>query len=295
MKKYLFFVIVIFCSEICLAQQKDTVSKTQDVPTAEELYDKAIDYLLGENGVNIDTLKAKELFERSANMGFTRALVDRGCLEKSGAPALVWLKQAAAKDCKYAMYPMYLIYRNGRGVVKDVDEANRWLKIGAELGCPKCQWLLGFNYHYGEEGFPVNVNQAIFWLERASNQNQDEAMEELGEIFQDGILVKRNTNNTLYWYQKAAELNNVIAIERLAEMYLYGDGVAIDEKKAFSLMSEAASLGSATAQGKLGVMYHDGIGCPKNQYAANYWWRTKLNNPKTTQEEKMDLIKLLDE
>lgn len=295
MKKYLFFVIVIFCSEICLAQQKDTVSKTQDVPTAEELYDKAIDYLLGENGVNIDTLKAKELFERSANMGFTRALVDRGCLEKSGAPALVWLKQAAAKDCKYAMYPMYLIYRNGQGVVKDVDEANRWLKIGAELGCAKCQWLLGCNYHYGEDGFPVNVNQAIFWLERAAYQNQDDAMEELGEIFHDGILVKRNTNKTLYWYQKAAELKNKIAIERLAGMYQYGDGVDVNKEKAFKLMKEAASLGSPTAQFNTGIMYSEGIGCDQDRNASRYWWGIALKNPKITPEDKEILKRWLDE
>ena len=208
--------------------------------------------------------------------------------------ALEWLLKAAAQNYTKAIYRLFLIYKNGDRVDKDVNEAYKWLKKGAELGNPLCQWLWGSTYHYGEDGFPVNVNQAIYWLEKAANQNQDDAMAELGELYQDGELVKRDIEKTIYWYQKAAELKNEIAIERLAMMYHSGDGVDVNKEKAFKLMKEAASLGNPTAQMKTGIMYKEGIGCEKDRYAAIHWWNIALKNPKSSQEDKEMLKRWLD-
>lgn len=296
MRKYFLLTIMVCCFVMSFAQQKKIVPKTTKEPTAEELYEKAFDYMYGKNGVIMDSIKAVELFEQSANMGFAKALVERACVEKSDSAALKWLLKAAAQDCHYAMRPLFGIYYNGRNdVPKNNEEAYKWLKKGAELGNPWCQWLWGFTLHYGDDGIPVNVNQAIYWLEKAANQNQDDAMEELGELYQDGELVKRDIEKTIYWYQRASELKNKIAIERLATMYQYGDGVDVNKEKAFKLMKEAASLGGSTAQIKTGIMYDEGIGCEKDRYAAEYWWGIALKNPKTAQEDKEILKRWLDE
>lgn len=297
MNRYLLLIVCCLCvSTWCHAQQKNNLPKTAKEPTAEELYEKAFDYMYGRNDVMMDSIKAVELFEQSANMGFAKAQVERACVEKNDSAALKWLLKAAAQDCHYAMRPLFLIYYNGRNnVPKNNEEAYKWLKKGAELGNPWCQWLWGFTLHYGDDGIPVNVNQAIYWLEKAANQYQDDAMEELGELYQDGELVERDIEKTIYWYQKASELKNKIAIERLAVMYQYGDGVDANKEKAFKLMKEAASLGSSTAQIKIGIMYNEGIGCEKDRYAAGYWWGIALKNPKTTQEDKEILMRWLDE
>ncbi len=296
MKRYiLLFGCCLLVSMGCLAQQKNTVTKTKTEPTVEELYQKYIDYILEEKGAE-DPVKAKELLWLSVNKGYAKAFVEMSYYEEKHSAAIVWLKKAAVQNCPDAMYPLFLIYRNGGSdVTPDINEANKWLEKGAELGCPKCQWLLGSNYHYGEDGYSVNVSQAISWLEKAAFQNHDAAMEQLGELFQDGKLTKRDINKTLYWYQKASDLGNIAAKERMALMYLYGDGASIDEEKSFNLMREAASSGSSTAQIKLGIMFNDGLGCKKSRYAAEYWWRTALENSKTSIEDKKVLKELLGE
>lgn len=292
MRKFILLAIIVGTYGTALSQGQKMAKET----IAEELYEKAFDYMYGRNGVILDSVKAVELFEQSANMGFAKAQVERGCVEKSDSAALKWLLKAAAQDCHYAMRPLFGIYYNGRNdVPKNNEEAYEWLKKGAELGNPWCQWLWGYTLHYGDDGIPVNVNQAIYWLEKAANQNQDDAMEELGELYQDGILVKRDIEKTIYWYKKASDLKNKIAIEQLATMYQYGDGVDINKEKAFKLMKEAASLGSSSAQIKTGIMYDEGIGCEKDRYAAEYWWRIALKNSKTTQENKEILKRWLDE
>ena len=292
MRKFILLAIIVGTYGTALSQGQKMAKET----IAEELYEKAFDYMYGRNGVILDSVKAVELFEQSANMGFAKAQVERGCVEKSDSAALKWLLKAAAQDCHYAMRPLFGIYYNGRNdVPKNNEEAYEWLKKGAELGNPWCQWLWGYTLHYGDDGIHVNVNQAIYWLEKAANQNHDDAMEELGELYQDGELVKRDIEKTIYWYQKASEMKNKIAIERLATMYQYGDGVEVNKEKAFNLMKEAASLGSSTAQIKTGIMYDEGIGCEKDRYAAEYWWGIALKNPKTTLEEQEILKHWLDE
>ena len=292
MRKYLLLATMALCFGTSLAQEK----RDPKEPTAEELYEKAFDYMYGRNGVIMDSIKAAELFEQSAKMGFAKAQVERACIEKSDSIALKWLLKAAALDCHYAMRPLFSIYYNGyNDVPKNVEEAYKWLKKGAELGNPWCQWLWGYTLHYGDDGIPINVNQAIFWLEKAALQNQDEAMEELGELYQDGELTNRDINKTIYWYQKASELNNLIAKERLAMMYQVGDGVDVDKEKAFKLMKEAASLGSVSAQIKTGIMYDGGVGCAKDRFAAEYWWNVALKNPKISKEDKESVKGFLEE
>ena len=271
MKKYLFLFLVAICSS-AFAQQVKVSQQTAKEPTAEELYEKAFDYMYGRNGVIMDSIKAVELFEKSANMGFAKAQVERACVEKSDSVALKWLLKAAAQDCHYAMRPLFGIYYNGRNdVPKNIDEAYKWLKKGAELGNPWCQWLWGYTYHFGDDGFPVNINQAIFWLEKAAEQNQLEAALELAELYEDGKLIKRDIYKVVKWYQKASDLGSGQAKWFLACFYRAGDGVELDKKQAFKLMKEAAELDEVQAQIELGRMFASGEGCEKDIVAARHW------------------------
>lgn len=283
------------CFGTSMAQQMIT-QQTAKEPTAKELYEKAFDYLRGENGEIINMQKAHELFLKSAKMGYAPAQCESAFIEKNDEIALKWLLKAVEQNYSLAFWHISKIYhQGGQNIPIDQQKSNYYLEKGAELGNATCQWILGYNHHYGEDGYSVNINQAIYWLEKAANQNQDDAMEELGELYQDGELVKRDIEKTIYWYQKASELKNKIAIERLATMYQYGDGVDVNKEKAFKLMKEAASLGGSTAQIKTGIMYDEGIGCEKDRYAAEYWWGIALKNPKTAQEDKEILKRWLDE
>ena len=272
MRKYLLLATMALYSGTSMAQQNKDGQEMPKEPTAEELYEKAFDYMYGRNGVIMDSIKAAELFEQSAKMGFAKAQVERACIEKSDSVALKWLLKAAAQDCHYAMRPLFSIYYNGyNDVAKNVEEAYKWLKKGAELGNPWCQWLWGYTYHFGEDGFPVNVNQAIYWLEKAANQDQLEAALELAELYDEGKLLKRDVFKVVRWYQKASDLGSGRAKWFLACFYRAGDGVDLDKKQAFKYMKEAAELDEVAAQIELGRMFASGEGCEKDIVAARHW------------------------
>ncbi len=287
MKQFILLALIACCFGTSMAQENKVAQQTPKEPTAEVLYEKAVDYMYGRNGVIMDSLKAAELFEQSAKMGFAKAQVERGCMEKSDSVALKWLLKAAAQDCHYAMRPLFSIYYNGyNDVPKNVEEAYKWLKKGAELGNPWCQWLWGYTYHFGDEGIPVNAKLAIYWLEKAANQKQPEAASELAEIYDYADIVERDINKAIYWYQNASDLNVSSAQYNLALHYLHGDGVDVDKEMAFDLMKKSASSGYAPAQNNLGSMFVDGRGCQKDIDSAKYWFKQAFNNENADEETK---------
>lgn len=279
MKKYLLLATMALCFGTSLAQQNKVAQQTPKEPTAEELYEKAFDYLRGENGERIDSLKANELFLKSAEMGYAPAQCEYAFSEANVEIALKWLTKAAEQNYPLAFWHVSKIYHEGaENIPKDMDKASNYLEKGAELGDATCQWILGGNYHYGEDGYPVNAQKAVFWLEKAANQNYITAMLKLGEIYKDGNIVKRNMTKALEWYNKASDLGDPVAKTALARAYEDGDGVEIDREHAFNLVREAASLGYDRAQIRLGMMFELGRGCEKDKLSAKYWYELAVKN-----------------
>ncbi len=272
MRKYLLLATMALCFGTSMAQQNKVAQQTSKEPTAEELYKKAFDYLRGDNGEIIDSLKARELFLKSAEMGYAPAQCEYAFSEANDEISLKWLLKAASQNYPLAYWWVWNTYYNGSdNIQKDIDKANLYLEKGAELGNEKCQWMLGGSYHYGEDGYPVNAQKAIFWLEKAANQNYITAMLELGEIYKDGNIVKRNMTKALEWYNKASDLGDPVAKTALANAYEDGDGVEINREHAFNLVREAASLGYDRAQLRLSMMLCMGRGCERDVESARYW------------------------
>ena len=64
-----------------------------------------------------------------------------------------------------APWGISLIYRYGQGVVEQSDkEANKWLKLSAEMGYCGAQFELGHNMGSGENGFIKDYVLAYKWL-----------------------------------------------------------------------------------------------------------------------------------
>ena len=83
-------------------------------------------------------------------------------------------------------------------------------------------------------------NQAIY-----GNPN---AQFKLGQLFQNGIGVEKNTEKALHFYMLAAEQNSLPAEYNLGLLYLKGEGIKPDYKEALKWLREAAFEGNAYAQ-----------------------------------------------
>lgn len=73
--------------------------------------------------------------------------------------------------------------------------------------------------------------------------------------------------------KRDAEAGNADAQYNLGEMYESGDGVPKDSAKAVEWYQKAAAQGNAGAQSLLGVMYAFGEGVPKDSAKAVEWYQ----------------------
>ena len=99
---------------------------------------------------------------------------------------------------------------HGWALARDDEHAARWLRVAAEAGHARAQYMLGMRYSRG-------------WGVR-----QDDAAAER-------------------WLNLSAGQGYAQACYHLAWMYHKGDGVARDEARAQALMARAAALGMADA------------------------------------------------
>ena len=95
----------------------------------------------------------------------------------------------------------------------------------------------------------------------------------------------------LYYLEKAANQGDAEAQNNLGIMYENGEGVTKNHKKAVYLYEQAAHQGDIAAQYNLGRMYYDGGGVTKD-YVEAYRWLI-LVKAKSNEEYK-DINKILD-
>ena len=57
-------------------------------------------------------------------------------------------------------------------------------------------------------------------------------MNQLGAIYNEGVITKRDVKESFEWYKKSADSGYALAMSNMGFCYLYGNGVEIDEKEA---------------------------------------------------------------
>ena len=104
---------------------------------------------------------------------------------------------------------------------------------------------------------------------RVSTDPRDAAaMTLIGEIYRDGVSVKRDFAEAARWYRLAANLGNRAAQFQLGMMLLRGaEGVEIDRAGAKALLEQAAAQGHAGALYNLAIIALEGEGDSKPDFA----------------------------
>ena len=134
-----------------------------------------------------------------------------------------------------APYHLGFMYLRGKGVAKDLKEAAKFFRIGAERGSDAAQNSLANFYLSGDGGMPLDKAKAA------------------------------------YWFRKSARQGNSLAQTSLGVMYLGGDGVLQDYSEARSLFGAAALQGDANSLFNLGLMAARGLGTEVDYVVAHMW------------------------
>ena len=125
----------------------------------------------------------------------------------------------------------------------DLSEASRGpdeLMERAQQGDRLAQYALGERYDRGL-GVPRDTEEAIRWYRAAAEQRHATAQFSLGTMYAEGEGVQQDAEEAIRWYRAAAEQGHGHAQNNLADMYSGGKGVSQDYVLAYLWFTLAAS------------------------------------------------------
>ena len=128
----------------------------------------------------------------------------------------------------------------------DYMAAYQAFKPLAEQGNAKAEHNLAVLYKSGK-GVMKNPIKAAHWFEKAAEQGLADAQFSLGHMYDKGEGVARDAGKAVLWYKKAAEQGNPLAQTNLGVMYANGEGVKQDIILGYVWLNLAASQGVSAA------------------------------------------------
>jgi TPR repeat protein len=81
--------------------------------------------------------------------------------------AAAWYRKAAEQGSVAGQLRLAALYRDGRGVPRDMEQAAEWYRKAAEQGDASAQGTLGVLYSIGQ-GVPLDNVEAYYWLDLAA-------------------------------------------------------------------------------------------------------------------------------
>ena len=105
------------------------------------------------------------------------------------------------------------MYRDGRGVPKDIEETVRLYRLAAEQGSALAQIILGHMYEQGL-GVPTDNKEAVRWYRLAAEQGNTSAEDKLAEL---GILIEQEKDNEVITSESTSPSKALTASQKEAD------------------------------------------------------------------------------
>ncbi len=165
-----------------------------------------------------------------------------------------WIREGRGGNTR-ALWLVGNLYLNGEGVDQPSPRiaADYYLEA-AELGFAEAQLSLATLYRQGR-GVERDLEQALAWLYQAAAQRHPEAQVDLADLFLEGGdgALEPDPVHASQWYGQAADQGVVFAQFKLAQMHLEGVGLTKDEVTGFAWLTiahDAATDGRENARSK---------------------------------------------
>ncbi|MBN2300396.1 MAG: sel1 repeat family protein, partial [Acholeplasmataceae bacterium] len=223
---------------------------------------------IGEDEKQIET--AKKYYEMAAKQDHPYAQYALGVTaieEKKWVTAVLYLEQAAKQQYALAAFTLGLYYHEKES--KTPLKAFEWFMVAAKQHHTEAEYYVGLYYQNGK-GIPQNIDQAIYWYEKAALKKNRNALYHLAMI-----LIKQEDKDfkvIARLLEQAAAQDHPHAQYNLAVMYQKGDGVVQDLKRSFFWYEKAANANLAIAQYNLGMIYFEGAIVEKDERKAKELW-----------------------
>ncbi len=200
--------------------------------------------------------------------------------------AVVWFRLSADEGNADSMLQLCRLYRQGRGVSRDAEQAQLW--------CDKAKGQLSARANGGEISAMKELGNfllqgddprgGIEWLTKAGELGDADAAYSVANVYDRGNLeysVSANAKLASAWRTKAADLmvkrasaGDVQAMIFLGQHVVGGKGIAQSCGTRLDWLKHAADRGSNEAMRYLGAAYYDGE-CTDVDYGNSRYWLSK--------------------
>ena len=183
----------------------------------------------------------------------------------AGTP-LADIEASAAKEDAMAQH--YLGYCNAEGIRMPVNPkaAVHWYQRALRNGYLPSANNLGLLYQRGLLG-TNDLGKAIYFYTYAAERGVERAQINLGIMYRDGVGVAFNPEESAKWFELAIANDSTAGRYNLALLY-EKEGKA---GEAFRLMDQAAAQGLTDAMANLYYYYWDGTGVTRDHDKARQW------------------------
>lgn len=151
-------------------------------------------------------------------------------------------EEAAKENSLKSMIMIGNMYKEGKGVQQSYDNAIIWYEKAEQKGENITKKLNETYKEYAKIKEKNKVYQEAFSLYlKASNRNDYEAMNKIGEYYQYGKGVSYSYEEAFKFYEKSSNGGNLKANKNIGNLYYFGFGVTQDYKKAAEYYQKAFS------------------------------------------------------
>lgn len=134
-------------------------------------------------------------------------------------------------------------------------------------------YYLGEAYAFGNPGFDVDLEKAVYWLEKGAAMGDAYSMNALGRLYLRGRYYEKNPARAVDYFARAGELGYALAAYSLGDVLFRGEeGVEADIPSAIFWLQQAALGGEVRAMYYLGYIYGVYENYQRNDELAALWF-----------------------
>ncbi len=190
---------------------------------------------------------------------------------------------AAKQDNWQAMRNLSAVYEGNIGIPADPGASLSWMVKAATEGDYEAQDVIGGWHRVGSHGLAKNFAASIYWFKKSAARGSLWGPEEsIANLYLlGGYGIRADINQAIWWLERAAYEKDSNAAGILGFMYLGGLGITVDYAKAKTFLEMAASEGDPDGTFDLGLAYALGTAEKKSYVNAKYWFEkaAEMNNP----------------
>ncbi len=219
-------------------------------------------------------------YQRSAELGVSGSqnivgemyMVGFHNLPRSDKKAAEWFRKAVAGGSRDARVNLGIMYLEGRGVDRDINQGVELIRSSAGDGYARAQYRLGSLYEQGV-GVAQDETQALEWYRKAAQGGNTAAQLQLGLMFAYGRGVPQQIGEAVRWLRQGARQNDKAAQYHLAMLCAKYPEAGCRVEEIPEWLNKSALQGFIPAQWQLAYIYEHGIDVSRALYVAYFWYR----------------------